>query len=72
MLCAHPVTIATREQGDDPELFVVISSVYPAWTNEWWVGRITPGVGHFDKTAFTPIAGAHGVLDYGGVCEFCR
>jgi hypothetical protein len=42
-------------------------SVYPAWTNEWWVGRIAPGLGHFDKTAFTPIEGAHGVLDYGGV-----
>lgn len=91
--------------GEDPELFVVISSVYPvrlhpvrvdnsvgeqshlssgsifllrsvksmlfflvqAWTNEWWVGRIAPGLGHFDTTAFTPIEGAHGVLDYGGV-----
>ena len=38
-----------------------------AWTNEWWVGRIAPGLGHFDTTAFTPIKGAHGVLDYGGV-----
>ena len=53
--------------GDDPELFVVISSIYPAWTNEWWIGRIASGLGHFDKTAFTPIEGAHGVLDYGGV-----
>lgn len=53
--------------GDDPTLFVVISSVYPAWTNEWWIGKIEPGLNHFDTTAFTPIPGAHGVLDHGGV-----
>jgi hypothetical protein len=53
--------------GDDPSLFVVISSVYPAWTNEWWIGHIKAGLGHFDETAFTPLPGAHGLLDYGGV-----
>jgi hypothetical protein len=53
--------------GEDPELFVFISSVYPAWTNEWWIGKIKEGLGHFDEPAFQPIAGAHGVLDYGGV-----
>eukprot|EP01043_Picozoa_sp_COSAG02_P067966 COSAG02_NODE_11115_length_1790_cov_1.460674_2_plen_284_part_00 len=49
------------------EICEINTLLVQAWTNEWWVGRIAPGLDHFDTTAFTPIEGAHGVLDYGGV-----
>ena len=51
----------------DGDLFVVIGSVYPAWTNEWWIGTITPGLGHYSRVAVKHIPGAHGVRDFGGV-----
>ena len=51
--------------GNGSDLFAVLSSLAPSYTNEWWVGELKPGAGHYDQTAFTPLS--HGVLDYGGV-----
>lgn len=53
--------------GNGSDLFVVLSSLAPSYTNEWWIGNLKPGTGHYGQTAFTPLPGAHGVLDFGGV-----
>lgn len=45
----------------------VLSSLVPSYTNERPIGELKTSAGHYDKTAFTPLPGAHGALDYGGV-----
>eukprot|EP01052_Picozoa_sp_SAG31_P033797 SAG31_NODE_3866_length_3801_cov_2.237979_2_plen_401_part_00 len=51
--------------GPNSSMFAVLSSLAPSMTNEWWIGELQAGTGHFSPTAFAPLA--HGVLDYGGV-----